>query len=305
VKVFGCGFFLYDVLNKFLKICEKRQDVANFEKYSIIKEKLKRDLNSNGWDGRWYKRAFMDDGTVLGSMESKECKIDSISQSWSVISGAGDNDKKYISMQEAQNNLVDKENRLIKLFTPPFNSWEINPGYIKAYPEGIRENGGQYTHSAIWFVIANCILGFGDKALEFLKLINPIEHSKTIDSALKYKVEPYVISADVYSNPSNQGVGGWSWYTGSSSWYYDAIIEYILGLKINEKYLFVEPCIASSWKEYEIHYRYKTSMYNILVKNPDGKNIGVKTFLLNDVEIAEKRVLLQDDGKIYNIEILM
>ena len=299
------GFFLYDVLNKFVQICDERKDVENCEKFRNIKDTLRKNLNTNAWDGRWYKRAIMDDGTVIGSMESKECKIDGISQSWSVISGAGDNDKKYISMQEVQNNLVDKENKLIKLFTPSFKAWEINPGYIKAYPDGIRENGGQYTHGAIWTIIANCLLGFGDKALEYLKLINPIEHSKTKDLAKKYKVEPYVISADIYSNPSVNGMGGWSWYTGSSSWYYDAVVEYVLGLKIEDKYLYLNPCIASYWKEFEIHYKYKTTMYNIIVKNPEGKNTGVKKFLLNDREISEKKVLLQDDGRIYNIEIIM
>ena len=299
------GFFLYDVLNKFVQICDERKDVENCEKFRNIKDTLRKNLNTNAWDGRWYKRAIMDDGTVIGSMESKECKIDGISQSWSVISGAGDNDKKYISMQEVQNNLVDKENKLIKLFTPSFKAWEINPGYIKAYPDGIRENGGQYTHGAIWTIIANCLLGFGDKAVEYLKLINPIEHSRTKDLAKKYKVEPYVISADIYSNPSVNGMGGWSWYTGSSSWYYDAVVEYVLGLKIEDKYLYLNPCIASYWKEFEIHYKYKTTMYNIIVKNPEGKNTGVKKFLLNDREISEKKVLLQDDGRIYNIEIIM
>ena len=299
------GFFLYDVLNKFVQICDERKDVENCEKFRNIKDTLRKNLNTNAWDGRWYKRAIMDDGTVIGSMESKECKIDGISQSWSVISGAGDNDKKYISMQEVQNNLVDKENKLIKLFTPSFKAWEINPGYIKAYPDGIRENGGQYTHGAIWTIIANCLLGFGDKAVEYLKLINPIEHSRTKDLAKKYKVEPYVISADIYSNPSVNGMGGWSWYTGSSSWYYDAVVEYVLGLKIEDKYLYLNPCIASYWKEFEIHYKYKTTMYNIIVKNPEGKNTGVKKFLLNDREILEKKVLLQDDGRIYNIEIIM
>ena len=303
--MYGFGFFLYDILNKFVKVCKEKNDIESYTKFNDIKENLKKNLNTNGWDGRWYKRAIMDDGTEIGSIESKECKIDSISQSWSVISGAGDNDKKYISMQEVENNLVDLDNKLIKLFTPSFSSWDINPGYIKAYPDGIRENGGQYTHGAIWVIIANCLLGFGDKANQYLKLINPIEHSKTTDLAKRYKVEPYVISADIYNNPSLRGMGGWSWYTGSSSWFYDAVVEYILGLKIENKYLYIEPCIASSWKEYEIHYKYKTTMYNIVVKNPDGKSSGVKLFLLNDKEISEKKLRLTDDGKIYNIEIIM
>lgn len=203
--MYGYGFFLYDILNKFMKICSKQGKQETVERFGKIKDELRKNLNTKAWDGRWYKRAIMDDGTQIGSIESKECKIDGISQSWSVISGAGDNDKKYISMQEVENNLVDRENKLIKLFTPAFHNWEINPGYIKAYPEGIRENGGQYTHGAIWTIIANCILGFGDKAVEFLKLINPIEHSQTMDSAKRYKIEPYVMCADIYSNPDNLG----------------------------------------------------------------------------------------------------
>ncbi len=299
------GFFLYDILNKFLKICEYKNDNENKEKYEKIKDELRRNLNTRGWDGRWFKRAITDDGNVLGSVTSEECKIDSISQSWGIISDCADNDKKYISIEEAENNLVDRENKIIKLFWPAFKDCNFNPGYIKAYPVGIRENGGQYTHAAVWFVIALAKLGFGDKAVQFCQMINPINHSLNIENARKYKVEPYVISADVYSAENLKGTGGWSWYTGSSGWYYDLIIEYILGLKIESKYIKIEPCISKEWKEYEIHYKYKTSAYNIKVKNPDKKNIGVSKFLVNGEEIKDKKILLVDDGKIYNIEIIM
>ena len=163
--------------------------------FTKIKDELKKNLNSKAWDGRWYKRAIMDDGYEIGSISSEECKIDSISQSWGVISDAADNDKKFISMQELENNLVDRENKLIKLFWPAFGKSKINPGYIKAYPDGIRENGGQYTHAAIWAIIAEAKLGFGDKAYEFLNLINPIEHSLNKEAVKKYRVEPYVVSA--------------------------------------------------------------------------------------------------------------
>ena len=161
-------------------------------------QELKRALNTNGWDGRWYKRAFMDDGNILGSMENDECRIDSIAQSWSTISNAGDNDKKYIAMESLENHLIDKENGIIKLLDPPFENGKLNPGYIKSYLPGVRENGGQYTHAAIWVIIAEAILGFGDKATELYRMINPIEHSRTKESAKKYKVEPYVIPADIY-----------------------------------------------------------------------------------------------------------
>jgi len=266
---------------------------------------LKKNINSKGWDGRWFKRAITDDGNEIGSINSEECRIDSISQSWAVISGAGDNDKKFIAMNEAENYLVDKENKIIKLFDPPFEKSSINPGYIKSYPPGIRENGGQYTHSACWFIIAEAMLGFGDKAVEFAEMINPIEHSKNRDEAKKFKLEPYIIEADLYSNKDLLGRGGWNWYTGSSSWYYKTILEYILGLQIKKGFLSINPCISKNWKEYEIKYKYKTTIYKIKVKNNKEKNTGVERFIVNGSEVANKKIILQDDGKIYNIEVFM
>ena len=221
------GFFLYNVLDRFIPICKIKGENNLVEKYEKIKENLKRALNTNGWDGRWYKRAFMDDGNTLGSMENEECRIDSIAQSWSVISNAGDNDKKYISMESLENHLIDRENGIIKLLDPPFEKGKLEPGYIKAYLPGVRENGGQYTHAAIWVIIAEALLGFGDKATELYRMVNPIEHARTKETCNKYKVEPYVIPADIYGCNNLAGRGGWTWYTGSSSWYYKAGIEYI------------------------------------------------------------------------------
>lgn len=299
------GFFLYDILNRFIPICElkKRDDLVT--RYTEVKEKLKKNLNSKGWDGRWFKRAITDNGEEIGSVNSEECRIDSISQSWSVISDAGDNDKKFIAIEEAENYLIDKENKIIKLFDPPFEKSSINPGYIKAYPPGVRENGGQYTHGACWLMIAEAILGFGDKVLEIAQIINPIEHSKNKEEAKKYKLEPYVIEADLYSNNDFLGQGGWNWYTGSSSWFYKAILEYMLGVRIKNGFLEINPCISKDWKEYEIKYKYKTTLYNIKIKNNFCKNTGINKFLLNGEMIENKRVPLVDDGKIYNIEIFM
>ena len=202
------GFFLYDILNCFIPICEIRNRKDLVEKYSDIIQSLRKKLNTKGWDGRWYKRAITDDGIEVGSINSDECKIDSISQSWSVISDAGDNDKKFIAIEETENHLVDKENKIVKLFDPPFEKSSINPGYIKSYPSGIRENGGQYTHAACWMIIAEAILGFGDKAFEIAKMLNPIEHSKNKEEAKIFKLEPYVIEADLYSNKDLLGRGG-------------------------------------------------------------------------------------------------
>ena len=241
----------------------------------------------------------------FGSIQNEECKIDGISQSWSVISNAGDNDKKYICMESLENHLVDKENGIIKLLDPPFENSKLEPGYIKTYMPGTRENGGQYTHGAIWAVIAEAMLGFGDKASELFRMINPIEHSKTKEEANKYKVEPYVVAADVYGQRNLAGRGGWTWYTGSASWMYEAGIHYILGLTIEDGFLSINPCIPKDWKEYKIRYKYENTVYNILVKNPNSKNTGVEQMSVNGRVIEDKKIkLIKDDG-INDIEITM
>ena len=247
----------------------------------------------------------MDDGNQLGTLQNEECRIDGISQSWATISNAGDNDKKYISMESLENHLVDRENGIIKLLDPPFEKSKLEPGYIKSYLPGTRENGGQYTHGAIWAIIAEAMLGFGDKAVELFRMINPIEHSRTREAAQKYKVEPYVIAADIYGYGNLAGRGGWTWYTGSSSWMLKAGLEYILGLKIENRTLKVEPCIVSTWKEYSIRYKYESSIYNIKVKNPKGQNTGVEKFIVNGQELESKSIRLQNDGKVYDIEVIM
>ena len=208
-------------------------------------------------------------------------------------------------MESLDNHLVDKQNGLIKLLDPPFEKSNLEPGYIKDYLPGVRENGGQYTHAAIWAIIANVMLGFGDKALEYFRIINPIEHARTKESAQKYKVEPYVIAADVYGSQNLVGRGGWTWYTGSSSWYYKAGIEYILGLKIENETLKIEPCIPKEWKNYSIRYEYGTSIYNITVENPNTKSTGVEKFIVNGQELAEKQLKLINNGKIYDIKVIM
>ena len=321
------GFFQYLVLEKFVELCEKygekleenlgvnainNNNIENeavseqvlvqnrVQKYKKVMETLKRHLNTNGWDGRWYKRAFMDDGNVLGSIQNEECRIDSIAQSWATISGAGDNDKKYISLNSLENHLVDKEAGIIKLLDPPFEKSKLEPGYIKAYIPGTRENGGQYTHAAVWTIIAEAMLGFGDKATEFFRMINPIEHARTKDEAKKYKVEPYVIPADIYGGEL-AGRGGWTWYTGSSSWMYEAGIRYILGFNLEKNVLKIEPHIPENWKEYSIRYKYGNSIYNIKVVN---KNLnGNKKILIDGRNIDGNEIILQDNGGVYSVEV--
>ena len=244
----------------------------------------------------------MDDGNELGTIKNEECKIDSIAQSWATISGAGDNDKKYISISSLENHLVDKEIGIIKLLDPPFEKSKLEPGYIKAYIPGTRENGGQYTHGSIWAIIAEAMLGFGDKATEYFRMISPIEHSRTKEEAKKYKVEPYVMAADVYG-ASLAGRGGWTWYTGSSSWMYETGIRYILGLQLEGNILKINPCIPSTWSEYKIRLKYGNSIYNIKVTNKNKKNTGINKIYLNGVEIENKQIYLEDDGNIYSVEV--
>ncbi len=335
------GFFLYKVIIGFIPLCEKMRENSRtddskkntmdktadyyedeIKKYKDMAENLKKNLNKYGWDGRWFKRAYTDDGDILGSIENEECRIDSIAQSWSVISGAGDNDKKFISMESLENHLVDKENGIIKLLDPPFENGKLKPGYIKAYLPGVRENGGQYTHAAIWAIIAEEMLGFGDKGTELYRMINPIEHSRTREAANKYKVEPFVIPADVYGAGNLAGRGGWTWYTGSSSWFYVAGIEYILGIKIKQNVMYFNPCIPKEWKEFTCRYKYKNSIYNIKVLNPNAKNTGVTKVSLNgkeiETELTDRKILsniendiiqngimLDGSGKIFNVEVEM
>ena len=298
------GFFLYYILDKFIPIIKEKGENELAEKYETIKHELKKSLNTNGWDGRWYKRAYTDDGQVLGSMENEECRIDSISQSWATISNAGDNDKKYISMESLENHLVDKENGIIKLLDPPFEKGKLEPGYIKAYLPGVRENGGQYTHAAVWVIIEEAMLGFGDKALELYRMINPIEHTRTKETAKKYKVEPYVIPADIYGASNLAGRGGWTWYTGSSSWYYKAGIEYILGLKIENGIMKIEPCIPKEWKTYSMHYKWGNTVYHIVVENPEGKVRGVSKTVVDGV-VVENGIRLEENRGVVNVEVVM
>ena len=299
------GFFLYDVLDRFIKLCEYKNDTENMNKFNDVKSNLKNSLNKECWDGRWFNRAFCDDGAILGSIHNQECRIDGISQSWAVISGAGDDDKKYTAMESLENHLVDRNNGIIKLLDPPFENGNLNPGYIKAYLPGTRENGGQYTHGAIWAIIAEAILGFGDKALDLFKMINPIEHSKTKELSNKYKIEPYVISADIYGYGNLSGQGGWSWYTGSASWYYICAIKYILGFRIENGELEIRPSIPKYWNTYNIKYKFGNSIYNIKVNNPNGKNTGVEKFLYNGEEILEKKIKIVNNGRVNEIEIVM
>lgn len=299
------SFFMCDILKKFIKICEYKKDFSTKERYKKELEYITENIEKNAWDGNWYKRAYFENGKALGSNKNDECKVDSISQSWSVISDVVSKERQKIAMESFENQLVDYENKVIKLLTPAFNKTELEPGYIKAYIPGVRENGGQYTHAAIWAVMAETILKKADKAMELYKFVLPIEHSKTKEEADKYKVEPYVIAADIYGAENLAGMGGWTWYTGSASWCYKAGIENILGLVIENKAITFNPCIPKEWKEYKIKYKYKGSIYDITIKNPEGKSTGITKVLLNGKEVEEKAVQLQKNMGEQNIEVIM
>jgi len=268
---------------------------------------LQQALERDGWDGDWYRRAYFDDGTPLGSTQNDECRIDSIAQSWAVISGAADPAHTARAMAEVDKCLVRRDDGLVLLFTPPFDKTTLEPGYIKGYPPGIRENGGQYTHAAIWSVIAFAMLGDGDKAGELFALMNPINHAGDDEAARRYAVEPYVVAADVYSEPPHVGRGGWTWYTGSAGWMYRAGIEWILGFQVQGTSLLLDPCIPKAWPCFDISFRYRTTRYEIHVENPGGVSRGISHADLDGVALqgAEARVDLTDDGKTHRLRVTL
>ncbi|WP_052447256.1 GH36-type glycosyl hydrolase domain-containing protein [Clostridium polynesiense] len=277
------GWFLYDILNKFKDICCYIKDEAR-EKEFISKMQFIRDnIEKHGWDGGWYRRAYFDDGTPLGSAENEECRIDSIAQSWSAISGGGRITRVKEAMEAVERYLVREENELILLLAPPFNNSNLEPGYIKGYVPGVRENGGQYTHAAVWFIMAYTMLGEGNKAWKYFNMINPVNHSRTALEAKNYKVEPYVMSADVYLKEPFSGRGGWSWYTGAAGWMYRVGIENILGFKIRDgKGFEINPCVPDSWREYSITYKTPHAVYNINILRRDKAEVIMNGKILDD-----------------------
>ncbi len=295
------GWFVYKVIKDFSRICKIKKDHGTVKKYNDIAEELKKNIDEHAWDGEWYLRAFFDNGETLGSRHNNECRIDSISQSWSAISGAGNNEKVEKAMNSFFRYLVQEEDRLIMLLNPPFDKSEPDPGYIKGYLPGIRENGGQYTHAALWAVIAYAKLGMGDTAYKLFNMINPITHAQNYSEVMKYKQEPYVVSADVYSKYPHAGRGGWSWYTGSAGWMYQAGIEWMLGIRKKGRYLYVNPVIPGVWKHFSFTYRFGEARYHIDVENNEGLTYGRISIMMNGREIHAKGIKLIDDGKDHGI----
>jgi cyclic beta-1,2-glucan synthetase len=299
------GWFLYLTLKNFAGFCDKRKEKRRGNKYRSHMEKLKQALEENGWDGDWYRRAYFDDGTPLGSAQNEECRIDSIPQSWGVISGAADRQRSLRAVAAVEEYLIRRGDGLVVLFTPPFDKSPVDPGYIKGYVPGVRENGGQYTHAALWMVIAYAMLGEGDRAWELFALLNPISHASTRAGLHKYRVEPYVAAADVYAVWPHTGRGGWTWYTGSAGWMYRGVLESIVGFKLRGNRLSIDPCIPRGWREFEITYRQGSTTYNLQIENPHNLNRGVAEVEVDGKKVDGSEIELESDGKEHVVRITL
>ena len=296
------GFFLYEVLMRFTDIARIHGDLPFVERCEKEAARLQRNIEQNGWDGEWYRRAYFDDGSPLGSASNPECQIDSIAQSWSILSGAGDIERSRIAMEAVDRRLVHREHELVQLLDPPFDKSNLNPGYIKGYVPGVRENGGQYTHAAIWTAMAFAQIGDNKRAWELLAMINPINHAKSPEGIDTYKVEPYVIAADVYALPPYTGRGGWTWYTGSAGWMYRLIVESLLGLRLEIDKLSFAPCLPADWETFKVHYRYRETIYHITVLQTCAGN-GEKIVTVDGIEQDEKAITLVDDHQEHLVEV--
>jgi cyclic beta-1,2-glucan synthetase len=299
------GWLLNATLEAFAPIASTRGDKVRAANWRSHAQAVSAAIEQEGWDGDWYRRAWFDDGAPLGSAANEECRIDSIAQSWAVISGGGRRGRGERAMAAVERQLILPQDGLALLFTPPFDRTPLDPGYIKGYPPGLRENGGQYTHAALWSVIAFAALGEGDKAAALFSLLNPINHAHTRTDMHRYKVEPYVVAADVYSAPGHVGRGGWTWYTGSAGWMQRAGIESLLGLRLAAGVLGIDPCIPKSWPRFEMTVRHGASRYEILVDNPLGVERGVVAAELDGASIATRplAVKLQDDGAVHRLHV--
>jgi cyclic beta-1,2-glucan synthetase len=301
------AWFLHAALTKFAPLAQARGEGARALSWQAHAVALSEALERDGWDGEWYRRGYYDDGTALGSAASSECRIDSIAQSWGVISGAADAQRARRAMAAMDQYLVRPDAGLVLLFTPPFDHSAADPGYIKGYPPGVRENGGQYTHAAIWSVIAFAMLGDADKAIELYSILNPINHARTLADALRYKVEPYVVAADVYSEPPHVGRGGWTWYTGSAAWLYRAGLEWLLGCRVRGASLLLDPCVPRGWQGFEISFRYRSAHYEITVERTAGVNRGITSLQLDGLALKPQPALvpLVDDGATHRVRAVL
>ena len=302
------GFFLHEVLLRFAALAQGRDDAACVERCHSQAALLRHNLAQHGWDGDWYLRAWFDDGTPLGSRRNAECSIDSLTQSWSVLSGAGSEERARAAMASLDRRLVRRDLGLVQLLDPPFDKSSLNPGYIKGYVPGVRENGGQYTHAAVWAAMAFAKLGDSRRAWELLAIINPINHTRNADAVAVYKTEPYVVAADVYGVAPHSGRGGWSWYTGSASWLYRLMVESLLGLDVAGDRLRLNPCLPAEWPGYTLDYRYRATLHRIVVRQQvtaADTASSTLTLSLDGVVQDDGSVVLADDGQDHHIDVLI
>ncbi len=301
------GWFLHATLTAFAPLADARGETERAATWRSHAARLAVALERNAWDGDWYRRGWFDDGTPLGSAASSECRIDAIAQSWAVLSGAADPARARRAMAAVDEQLVRRDDALVLLFTPPFDHAPVDPGYIKGYPPGVRENGGQYTHAAVWTVLAFAELGEGDKAAELFSILNPIHHASTRAAVHRYKVEPYVACADVYAVPPHVGRGGWTWYTGAAGWLYRAGLEWILGFRVQGARLVLDPCIPSSWPGFEIDYRHRSARYHIHVENPRAVSRGVTQLELDGevLQTISAGIPLADDDATHRVRVVL
>ena len=297
------GWFFVTVLQSFATLSEGRGDLERAQWCVQGAERIRLALESDAWDGAWYRRAFFDDGSPLGSSLNDECRIDAIPQAWAAISGMADKERSAQAMRSVYEQLVLPRDKLIKLFDPPFDKGNLQPGYIKGYVPGIRENGGQYTHAATWVVWATALLGDGDRAFQLWNFINPISHAATKEEVDVYKVEPYVVAADVYGAPAHMGRGGWTWYTGSASWLYRAGLKSMLGLRRHGSFLWFEPCVPRAWPGYELTYRSGSTVYRIAFDNAEHTGRGVRSVTMDGAVLPDRRVPLDDDGREHDVRV--
>ena len=299
------GWFLHNVLEWFAPICSMRGDGKRAEIYRAHMKTLKAALEKHGWDGQWYRRAYFDDGTPLGSAQNEECQIDSVTQSWSVLTGVADPQRAARAMAAVEERLIRREDGLVLLNAPPLDNSRLDPGCVKDYAPGVRQNGGQYTHAAIWTLIAYARLGNGELASELFELLNPINRTATHTGLQRYRVEPYVVAADVHASWPHTGRGGWTWYTASASWMYRAGLEFILGFQLRGDRLYIQPCIPSGWGGYTIKYRHNSTRYHIEVSNPFAVTSGIASLELDGEPQSTDYIPLRDDGSAHEVRILL
>jgi cyclic beta-1,2-glucan synthetase len=298
------GWFLVSVLNNFAPLCERhgRTDLA--QAYRDEARWLCGMLEL-AWDGDWYRRAYFDDGTPLGSVQNEECKLDSLTQSWAVLSGGAQPNRAERAMHAVRAHLVRRDAQLVLLLTPPFDRTPLDPGYIKGYVPGVRENGGQYTHAAVWTVLALAHLGMGNEAMELFHMINPLNHTRTAEGVERYRAEPYALAADVYSHPMHVGRGGWTWYTGSAGWMYQAAIRGLLGLRRNGTTISVNPCIPTVWSHYALDLKIGLTRYRFIVSNPEHRSQGIAAAELDGVAVDPLAIPLHDDDRDHEVRIVL